>query len=133
MKNARVIIANSALTRRRLWASQELSAVRGRDRLLLPLIGVMLLAVVSTRIYFRSKSRLTDRPLLLNRSVSGQTIDRFNLSYTVSDKDTIWGLAVHYYGSGSASQMERVYRANPDLPRNPQQLKIGIRLQVPVN
>jgi len=59
-------------------------------------------------------------------------LDRFTITHTIRDGDTIWGMAVRYYGSGSLVDQQQLRVANPWFPEDPRQLRIGLQVKIPV-
>ena len=50
--------------------------------------------------------------------------------YTTSEGDSLWNIAKLYYGDGS--KMSHIYVANRDLVQNPNYIKAGVVLTIPV-
>ncbi len=50
-------------------------------------------------------------------------------TYTVEPKDTLWGIAKRFYGSGKL--WTRIFDANRDVISSPRKLKIGSELKIP--
>lgn len=94
--------------------------------------------IVTLGLAFTGKWALTffrkshDRALSLDAATRAQGFDRFYIKYTVRDGDTLWKLARYFYGSGSTANQQRLRDANPDIPEDPRQLKIGHQLKIPV-
>lgn len=50
-------------------------------------------------------------------------------TYTIKKNDTLWNLAVKYYGSGA--KYIKIYNANRDIIMNPNKLEIGWKIKIP--
>ena len=52
--------------------------------------------------------------------------------YTVVAGDTMGGIALQYYGSALEDKWMAIYEANKDVISNPDRIKPGIKLQIPM-
>lgn len=50
-------------------------------------------------------------------------------TYTIKKDDTLWGLAVKYYGNGA--KFMKIYNANRDVIKNPNKLTVGQKIKIP--
>lgn len=130
-----LLVTNSVLKRRRERAAYVLNelplAHRTRKALLFFAIGCVVLAALSWLSYVPAKSPQS-RALPLSTLTRANDVDRFNIDYTVRDRDTLWDIAARYYGNPSPANIRRIRTANPNLPKRDEDLKIGIKLKIPV-
>jgi nucleoid-associated protein YgaU len=132
---ARRVSTASALTRRRARAAHVVSVSKYRRPAAAALVALILTvssSVLAGKWLVKTVRRPRERALSLNTSTSGRPFDRLHLTHTVRDGDTLWKLSQYYYGSGSNASIKRLRDANPQLPENPREMKIGLSLKIPI-
>jgi phage tail protein X len=70
------------------------------------------------------------RALVGVRAVDASALSSLGMpDYVIQDGDTLWGLAVRFYGDGT--EWFRIAEANPHLPSDHRQLESGIHVRIP--
>ena len=128
-------VIDSALYRRRAKAIHILATVRNRpaaQRAFLLVMVLLGLIVVGRTVLFKGITSTQESKISLSKPTPIHKFDRFTISHTVRDGETIWGISLLYYRSYSYSYEKRLRDANPWLPEDPRELKIGLTLKIPL-
>ena len=129
------VATRSVLTSRRVRAHYVRSAASCRRRGLLLMLPAALLLLLGLAHASRPAppSTVRDRPLPLSELTAVNGLDRFNLTHTVEDDETLWEISVRFYGT---PELQIMQAANPSLPKElkgfKKEFKIGLHLKVPV-
>jgi phage tail protein X len=129
------VAAGSSLSRRR--AAAYPLVVRGRYKsyrgpliVLLALIGFAAYGSIEPMLGEAREAR--NRALSLIAPTAASNIDRFFIIHRVKHGDTIWQLALHYYGSSTLVNQRRLIEANPGLPKDLRLLTVDTPIKVPL-
>lgn len=137
IKTALRVRNRSVLYRRRARGSYLLSAALYTLRSRLLTVGVILiiplLIIIGKRFEpIREREAPREMAIPLTALTLANAQDRFAITHTIRDGDSIWRLSMQYHGYYSPSYQERLRSANPWLPEDPRQLKIGLMVKIPV-
>jgi phage tail protein X len=134
--DALVVSSESVLRRRRERAAYALAelrlANRTRKAVILFALGCVVVALLA-QIRFARKSPPQERPLQLSDPSPVGQFDRFNVDYLVRDDDTLWTITSRFYGKPSRGNIRKVRAANPWLSPNDSELRIGVKLKIPIH
>jgi hypothetical protein len=128
-------VIDSALYRRRAKAIHILATARNRpaaQRVFLLVTVLLGFIVVGRTVLFKRMTSTQESKISLSQPTPIHKFDRFTISHTVRDGETIWGISLLYYRSYSNSNQKRLRDANPWLPEDPRQLKIGLTMKIPL-
>lgn len=135
LAHADAVSRNGALTRRRQRAAYAVFAARQRTKADHALLLAVALAVVLVGVAGRAlpprRPRPENRAQPLSATTRARQFERFYIVHTVTDGDTVWGLALHYYGSPSLAHQKRILDANPWLT-NTLDVKIDSKVKIPI-
>jgi hypothetical protein len=131
---AQSVLVDSTLHRRRVAALYVLITLEGQLEayLITSIFSIILLVILVFGSGATRTGSSRTRASSLTAPTQANQLDRFAISHTVRDGDTIWALSVLYYGSYSMDHEKSLRMANPWLPDDPRQLKIGLVVKIPL-
>jgi hypothetical protein len=135
LRRAESVLAHTALYRRRVRAIYVTATIRNRpaaQRIFISVAIMFLLIVGSRAVPLKRNTQAQDFGIPLSALTPVHKFDRFSISHTVRDGETIWGISILYYRSYSHFYQKRLRDANPWLPEDPRNLKIGLTIKIPL-
>lgn len=136
LKSALLVRTGSVLNRRRERSLYKINVEVYKARILKLIVASIMLIILGAMVGRWTKPKFaeaTNRALPLADRTQAHQLNRFNITHTIRDGDTIWGIATRYYGSGALLYQKRLREANPWLPEDPRKLMIGLELKIPLN
>lgn len=135
LRRAESVLTHTALYRRRVRAIYVTATIRNRpaaQRIVVSVAILFLLIVGSRAVLLNRNTEAQEFRIPLSAPTPLHKFDRFSIPHTVRDGDTIWGICISYYRSYSHFYLKLLRDANPWLPEDPRDLKIGLIIKIPL-